>query len=156
MKMAGEQLDERWIVRCAGMFPDDRERLGFIALRSIRAVGLKRAETIGDRKDACTERDLSSAETARVSESVPAFMMAKHEIVDRTGEWNVAQDLGSDARMNLDALELLRRQCGRFRQNVLGNRQVADVVQQGRGPYRLHICIGHSSCFGQGGRVMLD
>src|SRR5215468_6881576 len=121
------------------MLPDDRERLGFTAFGSIRTVGLKRAETIGDRKNARTEGDLCSAETARVPEPVPAFMMAKNQIVDRAGERNVAQDLRSDARMNLDALELLGGQRGRFGQDVFGNRQVADVVQQRRGSYRLHV-----------------
>src|SRR5262245_10959746 len=113
------------------MLPNDGERVGFTALRSIRAIGLKRAEAIGDRKDPRPERDLCSTQTARVPEAVPALMMAKHEIVDGTGKWHVAQDLGTDARMNLDALELLSGQRARFGQDVLGNRQVADVVQQG-------------------------
>src|SRR4029434_2294361 len=97
------------------MLPDDGERLGFTAFRSIRAVGLKRAEAIRDRKDARTERDLCSAEAAGVAEPVPALMMAKNESVDGAGERHIAQDLSSDARMNLDALELLGGQRGRFR-----------------------------------------
>src|SRR5262245_30597935 len=110
------------------MLPNDGERVGFAALRSIRAIGLERAEAIRDRKESRAERDLGSAEAARVPEAVPALMMAKHQIVDGTGERNVAQDFGADARMNLDALELLRGQRGWFRQNVFGNRQVADVM----------------------------
>src|SRR5262245_533985 len=123
------------------MLPDYGQRLGFAAFRSIRAVGLERAEAIGNRKDTCTERDFCSAETAWVPQAVPALVVAKNQFVDWAGERNVAQDLGSDARMNLDALELLGGERGRFRQDVLRNRQVADVVQQRRRSHGLHVRV---------------
>ena len=40
--------------------------------------------------------------------------------------------------MNLHFFEFFRRQAARFRDDVLGNRQLADIVQQGRGLQGLH------------------
>ena len=100
---------------------------------------------------------MSSPRSPRgIAEPVPALVMAQHELADRRAERHVAQNLGADARVNLDALELLRRQRVGLRQDVFGHRHVADVVQQRRGAHRLHVGVGQPGRLGEHRRVLLN
>ncbi len=84
---------------------------------------------------------------AGIAETVPSLVMAQHEIADRRAERHVLQNLGADARVNLDAIELLGRQRVRLRQDVFGHRHVADVVQQRGRADRLDVGVRQSGGF---------
>ena len=92
----------------------------------------------------------------RIAQAVPALVMAEHELAHGRAERHVAEDLGADPRVNLDALELLGRERLGLREDVLGHRHVADVVQQRRRAHRLHVAVGEADRFGQRRRVLLD
>ena len=81
-----------------------------------------------------------------------------HRTSSLTGQPNctLPQDLRADARMDLDALELLGRQRIRLGQDVLGHRHVADVVEQRRGAHPLHLAVGQARGLGERRRVVLN
>ena len=55
--------------------------------------------------------------------------------------------------MNLHLLELFGGETTRLADDVIGHRQLADVVQQGRGAKRFHLLLGQSQLLGDLYRV---
>ena len=56
---------------------------------------------------------------------------------NRIGKVHALENLGAYYRVDLHLFELFRRQPTRLVDDVLGNGQLADVMQQGCGPKRL-------------------
>ena len=83
-------------------------------------------------------------------------MVAEDEGRHRIRERHSRDDVGADLRVAPDLLELFGRQRARLGDDVLGNGQLADVVEQRRGLDRLHLDVGHPECPRQRGRVNLD
>ena len=69
--------------------------------------------------------------------------MAEDQRRHRIRERHRADDVGADLRMRADLLELFRRQRPRLRQDVLGHRELADVVQQRRRLHALDVVLRH-------------
>ena len=116
----------------------------------------QRIVVVDHRKDSRPQRNLLALDSLRVSLAVPAFVVAqdqrRHWIRERHG----ADDLGADLRMDADLLELFLRQRSRLRQNVLGHRELADVVEQGGGLHTLDFGVGHAEAARDAGGVDLD
>ena len=132
-----------------GVFAEHGDRRALAAGRPVRPRRLQRAVAVGDRQDARADRDVLAAQAGRIAEAVPALVVREHQLADRRAERHVAQDLGADARMDLDALELLGRQRVRLREDVLGHGHVADVVQQRRRPHALDLGFGQPGGLGE-------
>ncbi len=75
-------------------------------------------------------------------------MVREHDRYDRIGEFHAVQNLGTDDRVDLHFVELDRRQPARFRNDVLRNRQLADVVQQRGRLQRLEFRFGEPQLLG--------
>ena len=80
----------------------------------------------------------------RIAFAIPPFVVAQNERRDRIGERHTGNDLGPYLRMNSDLLEFFLRQRARLRKNVLGHRQLADVVQERRSFHTLDLALGHA------------
>jgi hypothetical protein len=80
----------------------------------------------------------------RIALAVPAFVVAQDQRRHRIRERHGADDVGADLRVDANFLELLLRQGTRLRQDVLGHRELADVVQQRRGLDALNFRVGHA------------
>ena len=79
--------------------------------------------------------------------------MAENQRRHSIGKRHVADDLGADLRVGLDLLELLLREPARLRQDVLGNRQLPDVVEKCSRLHPLDLAVAHTHRLRQAGRV---
>ena len=69
---------------------------------------------------------------------------------DRIGEWDRGQNIGSDGGVGLDRLHFSSRQGAAFAENVVGHRQLAQVVQQSGYPESFQIVfVSNSAMHGQ-------
>ena len=99
---------------------------------------------------------ISSPLQARgIALAVPALVVAQDQRRHRIRERHRADDVGADLRMRANLLELFGRQRTRLRQDVLGHRELADVVQQRRGLHALDLVLGHAERARDRGRVEL-
>ena len=96
-------------------------------------------EQVHRRQDTGAERDGLPGHPVRVALAVPALVVSEDERSDRVGEPHVGHNLGADLRVDPDPLELLVGQGAGLRQDVFGNRELADVVEQRRRPHTLHL-----------------
>ena len=121
----------------------------------IRTLRHQRVEVIDDREDARAERNLFALETCRIALAVPALVVAQDQRRHGIGERHRADDVGADLRMGADLLELFRRQRARLGQNVLGHRELADIVQQRRRLDALDLVLAHAQTARQRRRIEL-
>ena len=156
----GIQLDERpddaRIERLPAFLMEQADRgieAHRLVIRPFRHQGVK---IVDHRKDPRAERDLVALEAAGVSLTVPPFVMAQDQRGHRIGKRHAADDFRADLRVDADLLELLLRERTRLGQDVLGHRQLADVVKQRRGFHALDFGLGHAERPGEAGRVDLD
>ena len=150
-----EGLDDARIERLAAFLVQQADR-GIEGHRLVvRPLRHQRVEVVDDREDARAERDLFALEAARVSLSIPPFVMAEDQRRHRIGKRHAADDFRADLRVDADLLELLLRQRTRLRQDVLGHGQLADVVEQRRGLDALNLVLGHAERACEAGRVHL-
>ncbi len=109
-----------------------RQRAPILPVRSHRIQKIHR------RQDAGANRNLAPAQSQRIARPIVLFVMGPYDGHDRVWKTHSFEDFRSHQRMNLHFLEFFRRQAARFRNDVLRNRQLADVMQQGRGLQGLH------------------
>ena len=97
----------------------------------------------------------SPFEPGGIALAVPALVVAEDQRRHRIRERHAADDLGADLRVDADLLELFLRQRPGLRQDVLGHRQLADVVQQRRGLDALDLVLRHAERAREAGGVDL-
>ena len=81
--------------------------------------------------------------------------MAEDQRRDRIRKRHRGDDLGADLRMDADLLELFLRQRPGLRQDVLGHRELADVVEQRRRLHALDSAVATGRPLRQAGRIQL-
>ncbi len=146
-RLLDEDLHEIRIERLAGFLPEQPDG-AFVAHRLvIGAFRRQRVEVIHHRQDAGAGRDLVALHPRRVSLAVPPLVVAQNQRRDRVGERHAGDDFGADLRVDANLLELFLRQRTRLRENVLGDGQLADVVQQGRRLDALNLVFRHADRF---------
>ena len=96
----------------------------------IRPIGHQRVEVVHDGQNARAQWNLRTLEPAGIALAVPPLVMAQNQRRYRIRERDGADDIRADFRMGADLLELLGRERTRLRQDVFGDGQLADVVQQ--------------------------
>src|SRR5208337_4486118 len=92
-------------------------------------------------EDASANRNLLSFQSQRITGSIVLFVMGSNDRYDRVGELHAFEDFRSDKRMNLHFLEFFRRQAAWFRNDMFGDRELSDVMQQGSGLQGLHFVM---------------
>ena len=151
-----EGLDDRRVEALARLLLEQRDR-GVVRHRLVvRPLRHQGVEVVDDRQDAGAERNRFAPEPARIALAVPPLVMAEDQRRDRIRERHRADDVGADLRMGADLLELFRRQRPRLREDVLGHRQLADVVQQRCRLDALDLVVRHAHGPGDGGGIELD
>ena len=121
----------------------------------IRAFRDECVEVVDHGQNASAEWDLVAFETGGIALAVVALVMTQDERSHRIRERHAADDLGAHLGMNPDLLELFMRERSRLREDVLGNRQLADVVQQRRRLDALDLVLAHPQRTGETGGVHL-
>ena len=127
-----EHVDDHRVVHHAAALLDDLERGGVAEGRPVRPVGGQRVEAVDHRQDAGADRDLVAAQAARIADAVPVLVMGADDRHDRIRKLDRRQDVGADVDVRLHRLELVRCQLAGLVEDVLGNRQLAGVVEQRR------------------------
>ncbi len=123
---------------------------GFIERQraAIRPVGRQRVETIHCGEDAGADGNLFALEASRIPCTVPPLVMRTHDWSDGIRELHPLQYFRAHDGMDLHLFEFFRSQRAGLGDNVLGNRQFADVVQQRRRAERLHLVGRKTQPFG--------
>ena len=137
--MFEKQFDDFRVEVRARAAQQDRARLFARHAATIRAVFAHRVEAIDDGEDARRPRDRLAAQAVRVAEAVPALVMVADDGHDRVREIDAFEYLRADGRVNLHLVKLGGRQLPRLVQDVIGDGELADVVQQRAGLQRLDL-----------------
>ena len=142
-----ESLDETRIERFTRFLPQQTDRALVAHRLVIGALGGERVEVVDDGEDPRAGGNFFALHAGRIALAIPTFVVAQNERRDRIGERNTSNDLGPDLRMNSNFLEFFLRERARLRKNVLGYRQLADVVQERRSFHALDLALGHPDAF---------
>ena len=121
----------------------------------IRPHRCHRVVVIDDRKNPRADGDGLTSQRVRISVAVPAFVVAENQRRDRIRKRNARNDFRADLGVNPNFLEFLRRERTRLRKNVLGNRQLSNVMQKRRGLDRLYFLARNPNRFGEPAGVEL-
>ena len=136
-----EGVDDAPVVHDVAPVLQNLQRVGCLHTRTVRPIGRQRVEAVHHLQNPGANRNLLAGKAVRITCAVPVLMVMPDDRHDGIREFDHRQDVGADRRMTLHHLELGRRELSRFVQDVLGHRQLADVVQQRRGSDRLQLHI---------------
>ena len=151
-----EGADDARIEGAAGLVLQRGHRHRFGHGAAVRAIAGQGVVVVDDADDARAERDVLAGQAVGIAGAVPALVVRADQRHDRIRERHVRDDLGADARMRLDAGELLGGERPRLREDVLGHGQLADVVQQRRGLDAADLALAHAERLGQAAGQPLD
>ena len=133
-----EHLDHLRIKRLSRFIHQSRHRFLQRQRPPILPIRSQRVQEIDRRQDAGAYRNLRPAQPQWIAGPIELLVVSAYDGDDRVGKAHPFQNFSSHQRMNLHLLEFFRRQPARFRDDVLGNRQLADVMQQGGGLQGIH------------------
>ena len=126
----GKCLHDRRIERFAGVLLEHPDRRLRRDRASVRPFGRDGVEAVDDGQDSRANRNVGPAEAHRISRPIPALVMTSDDGSHGARKRDGLDDLGADLRVNLHLLALVRGQRAWLREDVLGNRKLADVVQE--------------------------
>ena len=145
---AGEERgDDLGVELRAGAALDLRDRFLERERRAVEAVGRHRVEGVGDEDDARAERDLLAGEAVGVALAVPALVMVQHPVGDRVDAEALEHPV-ADLRVPLEHEPLRVGQGCRLAQDLLGDRELAEVVQAAREARQLDLVGGQPELLG--------
>ena len=139
-----ELLHQTRIERLARFLAQQADRALVAHRLVIGALGGQRVEVVHDGEDSRAGGNFFALHARRIAFAVPPFVVAQNERRHRVRERHTRNNLRADLRMDPDLLEFLLRQRAGLRENVLGHRQLADVVQERRGFHALNLALGHA------------
>ena len=108
------------------------------AILDHRVVGVREGHDPGP------ERDLPAAQAERIALPAEALVVVEHDrhrVLDRR---RLLQDDLADAGMLDDRLPLLRGEGGRLLEDLLGEGELPDVVEEGRDPQPVEVGVGQA------------
>src|SRR5712692_7491152 len=88
-------------------------------------------EVVHGRKDSRPDGYGFALQAVGISAAVPLFVVGAHDGNNRVRELNASQNLRTDNRMDFHFLELFRSKTSWLGENVLGDRELANIVQPG-------------------------
>ena len=109
--------------------------------RPVRPIRRQRVETVDHREIREPIGIASPGETVRIAAAVPVLVMMPDDRRDREREADHREDVGADRRVALHDLVLGRSQAARLVEDMFGNRQLANVMQQRRRLDRLNLPV---------------
>ena len=121
-----------------------------------RTVGGKRVEAIDGGQDTRADGNRFVLEAGRVSAAIPFFMMGLDDGADAGREVHARQHLRAGDRMGLHLFPFFLGEGAGFEQDVVGNAQLADVVDQGGDAQILQLRVAQAEFLPDGAGVELD
>ena len=148
-----EGLDHRRVERLPRFLLQQVDRGLGAHRRRVRALHHQRVEVIDHRQDSCAERDRLALEPGGIALTVPALVMAQDQRRDPGRERHGADDVGAHLRVRARFLRFLRRERTRFRQDLRGDGQGADIVEHRRDVNALDLALGEAERTGDSGGI---
>ena len=118
---------------------DDLLRRARLAVELARRHDL---DGVGDRDDACAERDVGAGDAVRVAEAVPPLVVVTHDRPRRREQVERLEELVADLGMRLDDPPLLVVERRRLEQHPVRDADLADVVEDRSEADRLDLLLG--------------
>ena len=128
-----ERVDDCRVVHRAAPRLDERQRLTLRHRAAVRTIRSEGVVAIDHGENPAAERNVCAAQPVGIPGPVPILVMMADDRGHRVREIDLRQDLRADARVQLHALELRRREAPRLVEDALRDRELADIVQQGGG-----------------------
>ncbi len=141
-KQVAEQRHELGVELGAGVTPELADRQLVADRPLVGPVVGHRVVRVGDRHDPGAERDVVAAQPEWVAVPGVAFVMVqddRHGVLEGGG---LLEDDLADPRMLDDRSPLRRTESGRLVEDLLGNGDLADVVEEGGDPDPVDLGIG--------------
>ena len=123
---------------------------------AVRPVAGKGVVDVGHGEDSSGERDVLRAQAIGIAAPVPFFVVAPHGTDHRRRELHRLQNADAQLGVALDQRELVVGEASRLVQNVLGNRDLPDVVEGRAGRDRADFLVGQSQLLGERDGDQLD
>src|SRR5947209_4443480 len=142
--LLGKHGDDLRVELGAGAALELEQRLGWRqTLVLVDAAGRHRVEGVGDEQDARGERDLGAPQTVWIAVTVPALVVVEHPVRDPADTERVEHAEG-DLGVPLDDLALCLAEGVGLAQDLLGDGDLADVVQDPGEPDVLDLLSGET------------
>ena len=141
-----ERLDHIWVERDPGALDYCGHGLVDREPRAVRSIARECIEDVGDGDDASFERDLLTLEAPRVAAPVPALVVRPGNGGRKLEQLaaGATEQIVTDIRVLVHQPPLLVRQHPRLAQDLVPDRDLADVVQRRRQPQQLDLRFGQT------------
>ena len=152
-KQRSERVDHVGVERVPGAFENRGPRILDGEPRAVRSIARERIEHVGDSDDATLERDLVALEAPRVAAPVPALVMCpgdRRRQLEQVAA-GAAEQIVADVRVLVHQPALLVGQHSRLAQDLVRDRDLADVVQRRGQPQQLDPRLGDAERCGDVG-----
>ncbi len=113
-------------------------------------------EGVGNGQDAGADGDLCTVDAVGIAAAVVLLVMVSDDGHDRIREVDAFQNLGADQRVGFELFELFAGEFAGLGDDVFGDGQFADVVEQGGGLQRLQVLSGYAEFTAEFHGVDLD
>src|SRR4051794_12482100 len=130
VERADQDLGHLRVELGAGVLAELANGLAVIHPPAVGAVGHHRVVGVAGEDDAGPDRDLLALQAVRVAAAVEALVLAADDASHRAEARDRSQDALADDRVGLHDLELVVGQLGGLVEDVVGDGDLADVVQQ--------------------------
>ena len=104
-------------------------------------------QAIDGGQDARARRNLFAFQPVGIARSVPALVVRADDGRDRIGKRDALQDLGPHQGVDLHLFEFFRGQASGLIDDVFGNGQLPNVVEQRRGAQGFDFALGEAQFF---------
>ena len=140
VELLGERGDHGRVELSSGTALELGERLLLLEPPAVDAVGGHRVVGVDDEDDPRAERDLLGREPIRVPGAVPALVVMEDPVGDGV-DAEAVQHPEADLRMALEDEPLGAGQRAGLAEDLLGDRELAEVVQAAREPGKLDLLL---------------
>ncbi len=106
----------------------------------IRTIGRQRVEVFDHPHDTGAERNFVLFQAGRIAAPVPTFVVTQNEWSNGRRKRDGMKDGGSHFRVHTHLLKLFRRERTWLGENVIRDRELADIMQQRRSLGDADIC----------------
>ena len=117
--------------------------------RPVGAGARQRVERVGDEHDPRRQRDRVAGEPVRIAEPVDPLVARPRALADEGVEVELGENVVRDHRVRLHDLPLALVERGRLAQDLLGDADLPDVVEQGADLDRLELLAAEAELPGE-------
>ena len=114
---------------------------------AVLSIGSQRIQAINRRQNSCSDGYVFALQSVRVTAAIPFLVMRPDDRHDRIRKFHLFENLRPNNRMNLHLLEFFRSKFAGLGNDVFGNGEFADVMQNRRSLQSLGIVLAETKIF---------